>query len=610
MAKMIPPYCDDGAPPSEKRVFQHLEVDPDTTEWMVFHSLGLARRRSGPYGEIDFVAVIPREGIVCLEVKGGRVSCRDGVWRSVDGRGHVHELLKSPFRQVQEAMFALRDAIREHFRPHSPESLCPIGCAVVFPDVPELPQTPEFERSDVVYSQDLQPISASIRRLIRNRLRGHQPSRSPRHPEPQQVQAIRSFLRPEFYRVAAMSVRVERAEEKLLSLTEEQYDRLDELEDNPRCLFEGAAGTGKTLLAVEYARRRARAGDRVLLVCFNRLLGAWLHEQFRDAAITVGTWHAVLQQIIRASSAGEEFLARERELSAGGAEAQRILYDEAYPHYAETALLERDEPPFDVLVMDEAQDLIKPRDLPLLDLTIRGGLGGGRWSMFGDFTRQALYNRNAGDERRDPIADLRAYGRPGLEGARQGGLQFVKARLTRNCRNTRSIAEHTAAIAGFETTPFKTGAESGIDVDYRYWGPSHRWQDLLADTIEDLTKKDKLSAADITVLTPGRTEREALQKMERIDGHPLIDCTPNPRLEPSGIKFTTIHAFKGMESSVVIIPGIDRELDDWSPPLLYVGMSRARSHLVLIVHEKARAAVERRVRTARQKAQTRLLSRD
>ena len=126
MAKMIPPYCDDDAPGSEKRVFRHLREDPDTTEWTVLHSLGLARRKSSPYGEIDFVAIIPREGIVCLEVKGGRVSCRDGVWRTVDGGGHAHELLKSPFRQVQQAMFALRDSIRKHFRPYSPESQCPI----------------------------------------------------------------------------------------------------------------------------------------------------------------------------------------------------------------------------------------------------------------------------------------------------------------------------------------------------------------------------------------------------------------------------------------------------------------------------------------------------
>ena len=389
-------------------------------------------------------------------------------------------------------MFALLRSIREHFGPHSPESRCPIGSMVVFPDVRELPPTPEFERSDVVYSQDLHPISASIRRLIRNRLRDHQPSRGPRHPEPPQHEALKRLLRPSFDQVVATSVRIDRAEKTLLSLTEEQYDRLDELEDNPRCLFEGAAGTGKTLLAVEYARRMARAGDRVLLVCFNRLLGAWLQEQLRDAAVTVGTWHEVLKQIIRASPAGETFLAREQELSEGDSEAQRILYDEVYPHYAEIALLERDEPPFDVLVMDEAQDLISPRKLPLLDLTIRGGLGVGRWSMFGDFTRQSLYNRNSGEGNRDPVADLQAYGSQGPDGARQGGLQFVKARLMRNCRNTRSIAVHTAMVAGFETPPFKPGAEIGIDVGYRYWGPSRQWQELLTETIEDLVKKDEV----------------------------------------------------------------------------------------------------------------------
>ena len=49
MAKMIPPHCDHRAPDSETRVFRHLKEDPDTTEWTVLHSLGLARRPTGPY---------------------------------------------------------------------------------------------------------------------------------------------------------------------------------------------------------------------------------------------------------------------------------------------------------------------------------------------------------------------------------------------------------------------------------------------------------------------------------------------------------------------------------------------------------------------------------
>lgn len=165
-------------------------------------------------------------------------------------------------------------------------------------------------------------------------------------------------------------------------------------------------------------------------------------------------------------------------MSEGDPEAQRTLYDEVYPHYAEIALMERDEPPFDVLVMDEAQDLIGPGKLSLLDLTIRGGLGGGRWSIFGDFTRQALYKRNRGDGSGDPVADLRAYGRrQGREGASQGGLQFVKAGLKRNCRNTRSIAEHTAIGAGRghhrpDPGPYREGRVAEDRADRR--SPAHR----------------------------------------------------------------------------------------------------------------------------------------
>jgi len=49
------------------------------TDWTVLHTLGIARRATGPYGEIDFVVIIPGEGVICLEVKGGRLSCEAGV---------------------------------------------------------------------------------------------------------------------------------------------------------------------------------------------------------------------------------------------------------------------------------------------------------------------------------------------------------------------------------------------------------------------------------------------------------------------------------------------------------------------------------------------------
>ena len=93
-------------------------------------------------------SIIPGEGVICLEVKGGRLSCEEGVWRTMDRHGNVATLKKSPFLQARDSMFALRSAIVRHFGENAPEARCPIGCAVVFPDVPCPPLTPEFERSD------------------------------------------------------------------------------------------------------------------------------------------------------------------------------------------------------------------------------------------------------------------------------------------------------------------------------------------------------------------------------------------------------------------------------------------------------------------------------
>ena len=55
------------------------------------------------------------QGVVCLEVKGGRVSCESGVWSTVNRHGKSSALGKSPFMQARESMFTLRDAIAGKF---------------------------------------------------------------------------------------------------------------------------------------------------------------------------------------------------------------------------------------------------------------------------------------------------------------------------------------------------------------------------------------------------------------------------------------------------------------------------------------------------------------
>jgi len=98
---------------------------------------------------------------------------------------------------------------------------------------------------------------------------------------------------------------------RLLTLTTEQYSALDLLADNRQCLFRGAAGTGKTMLALEYAKRMASAGNRTLLLCFNRLLGDWLHVESARctsaALLTATTYHRFVREMILKTELADEF---------------------------------------------------------------------------------------------------------------------------------------------------------------------------------------------------------------------------------------------------------------------------------------------------------------
>ena len=591
MANMIPARIDGGAPSSEKRVFDLLERDPGTENWTVLHSLGLAQRPSGPFGEIDFVALIPGRGIVCLEVKGGRVSSSNGEWLTMNRSGQTNSL-KSPFMQARDSMFALKGFISDEFGGGSPEAESPIGYMVVFPDVACPPMTPEFKRHEVIDHHDLQgPISISIMSFVRQRLDGFQP-RNAHLPTPSEVKSVKNFLRPNFDKVVSRSVYLDRNQEKLLRLSEEQYERLDLLDANPRCLFEGPAGTGKTLLAVEYARRAARDGQKTLLICFNRLLAQWIKRQTEGANITADTWHEVTRQTILRSQSADGFLKEERAAFESSGASVRELFEETYPLYGEMTLEELGAT-FDTLVIDEAQDILAdPHKLDFLNLALRGGLAGGRWAIFGDFQRQALYNDA---EPMDPAKELSKY----------SDGRFTTARLTRNFRNTRRIAETTASVTGFDAPPFKMRDESGVPVEIEYWRmPSEQIESLTA-VIEKMLA-DGVSAGDITLLSPSRPERSHLAGIEEICGLPIVDITDRQReIGESGrsakpvIKLSTIHGFKGLESPVIIIMDIDRVDDDRSESLLYVGMTRAQSVLTLMVNRNVRKSVQSRIEAAR-----------
>ena len=75
MAVMIPEYISpDTKSAAERKIYRWFKEAPGTEDWIVLHSLGIAKHETVIEGEVDFLALVPGRGIFALEVKGA--SCK------------------------------------------------------------------------------------------------------------------------------------------------------------------------------------------------------------------------------------------------------------------------------------------------------------------------------------------------------------------------------------------------------------------------------------------------------------------------------------------------------------------------------------------------------
>jgi len=78
-SNFVPTYFgEDVKSNAERKMFEILKAI-ELENVYILHSLGLPKHQTKIYGEIDFIIVCNR-GIACLEIKGGRVECRNGIW--------------------------------------------------------------------------------------------------------------------------------------------------------------------------------------------------------------------------------------------------------------------------------------------------------------------------------------------------------------------------------------------------------------------------------------------------------------------------------------------------------------------------------------------------
>ncbi len=514
---------------------------------VALHSLNIAKHEYKRWGEIDFL-VACRRGLLVLEVKGGRVACREGIWEFTDRYGDTNKKKESPAAQAGSAFFSLE---KNYLKPRFRNELrgVPMGWAVVFPDIPRSQGrasgiSAEQPNEITAYMEDCAGPNSFKRFLeqVFDYWSGHVQG-GLAVLDDAKVTSVTGFLRPNFEKVPPLHVQLTGMDDELCVLTDEQCASMDELEENSRMMVRGGAGTGKTFLALATARYDAANGRQVLVVAKSPFLVRHLSGLSLPTGITV--------------------MAASEAAAAGPSRT------------------------WDTLIIDEGQDLCDFQALGQLEALLAGGWEKGRWRWFGDTDNQVLVPATFD-------AEAHAYLKQ---------LSFQR-RLTDNIRNAPPIV---AAI--HEVAPVDMGSPRakgvGSEVRLEVVEPGAPILPRLAKVVAQYVSGERpVRRQDIVVIVgeAGLVPRvvEALVavgvRAEAISERTFIG---KPR---DSVLVSPVEDFKGLERPVVVVAGLG---DDADPNTFgmqaYTAYSRA-NHTLTIIATPAGADAIARCKLARKAA--------
>ncbi|WP_308197108.1 NERD domain-containing protein [Anaeromyxobacter sp. SG17] len=482
--------------------------------WTAWHSLRIRDGRNY-LGEGDFVLAHPQRGFLILEVKGGRIEQRDGRWFT---NGIPFDT--TPLDQAHGFMHKLEQRLKD-WKCYPPA----FGAALALPDTDfdEQPQE-DVLRGVVLGRMQLRWLGEALPGVVERALPPPQPGTSG------WMDRLHQMWGETWVPALSLGTRLRSLGERQFALDDVQLAALDGLLDNDRVLVRGGAGSGKTLLAVEAARRHAGEGKRVLLLCFTQPLRKWLEVRLAGSGVEVQTVSGLAKSIADAADGPN----RQGDLTAN--EYWQATYERA---------ADLCEARWDAVVVDEGQDLTFEAWY-----LVRGLAEGARLWAFHD-PGQGFWPDRA------PVPDLFA----------------TTFRLTRGQRCPAGIGALAALYAE------ESGDEKAIAAAVRdrtialvECADAAKTADRVGEEIDRLLSQG-LTLADIGVVSlRGQTAPDAIHQRGRIGRHAFVHAD-DPDME-SRLVADTFLRWKGLERPAIVVADVDPGLKQFGTRM-HIALTRA-----------------------------------
>ena len=540
MAIMIPGMetkDDFNASGGELLLYELLQQLPD--DYYIFHSTHWnEQRRRNEYssrkyvqwGEADFTVFHPAYGFIIFEVKDGLISySRERGWIQINRNSGVAKTI-DPMDQAERSKYYFLDRIKSRFGGQSPYTFC---SAVWFTAGDRaniegsLPLN--YKEEIVLWSNDLQ--SATSAKMAIRRIYRFYDARVV-EPTEEMTAKVLDTLSPEFGVVQTIRSRTLAAKALFRRMTTEQMYLLDYLEEQDEAAIHGAAGTGKTIMAVQKAKSLAQT-DRVLFLCFNRFLKSHLEQSYGTSTnISFFTLDGLAGAFTGAFN--------------GSPEERTDTITEFLMDWDEYEL------PFKHIIVDEGQDFI---DMHLQLLHDIAQAHHGYFYVF--------YDRNQFVQ--------------GMNYPEWLDKMECRLILSKNCRNTKEIAITSTRPIGIDEDRIKMRREviddGAIKPNLFFVDDKPALKEYLSKLISKYIASG-LTDKDIVVLSMKPEGKSILTKDDlRLPGNRVLAKEQSE----DGILFTTVRKFKGLEAMAVICIDIDSETFENSKgrSVFYVGTSRA-----------------------------------